>query len=152
LPHKIICRPSIHTGTLKEGWQVTNSVERSALTNSQKLTSNKESETRKYRIAVLDDNADIRHLLRVTLERDYLVEDFDNATALLEFLEETPCDRIISDLCLPNMDGFDFIFALRKNARHAGVPVVAYTASGSAQIRERVSAAGFAAYLEKPDP
>jgi CheY-like chemotaxis protein len=86
------------------------------------------------------------------LEPGYIVEDFANAAALLEFLERKPCDLIVSDLPLPNLDGFDFIFALKKNTRFAGIPVVALTASGSDETRRRALAAGFAAYLVKPAP
>ena len=67
----------------------------------------------KHCIPLLDDNADIRFLLRTMLERDYIVGDFDNAADLLEFLEQKPCDLIVSDLRLPDMDGFDFVSALR---------------------------------------
>ena len=65
------------------------------------------------------------------LERDYIVGDFDNAADLLEFLEQKPCDLIVSDLRLPDMDGFDFVFGI---------------------TRKRALAAGFIAYLVKPAP
>ena len=106
----------------------------------------------KHCIALLDDNADIRRLVRTMLERDYIVVDFDNAVSLLQFLDRKPCDLIISDLSLPNMDGFDFIAALKKDGRLAGIPVVALTASGSDETRKRALAAGFIAYLVKPAP
>lgn len=100
-------------------------------------------------IAILDDNSDIRLIVRVILEPNYVVVDFETADALLKFLEGDSCDLILSDLSLPNMNGFDFIAALRKNIRLAGIPVVAFTAGGSGEIRERALAAGFVAYLEK---
>src|SRR5438094_39854 len=101
------------------------------------------------RIAVLDDNDHIRLLLRAALKRDYIVDDFDNAADLLEFLEREPCDLIVSDLSLPNVDGFDFISALKKNRRLAGIPVVSFTASASDQTRKRALAEGFVAYMVK---
>ena len=100
-------------------------------------------------IAILDDNSDIRLIVRVILEPNYVVIDFEGADALLNFLGRNSCDLIVSDLSLPHMDGFDFIAALRKNPRLASIPVVAFTASGSLEIRERAMAAGFAAYLDK---
>jgi CheY-like chemotaxis protein len=84
------------------------------------------------------------------LERDYLVEDFENAEDLLEFLQRKPCDLILSDLFLPNMDGFEFIRGLKKNARLSNIPVVALTASSSDETRRRAMAEGFDAYLVKP--
>ena len=38
------------------------------------------------------------------LESDYVVEDFDDAADLLEFLQQKRCDLIVSDLFIPNMD------------------------------------------------
>ena len=99
---------------------------------------------------MLDDNAHIRLLVRAMLQRDYIVDDFNNAADLLEFLEQNPCDLIVSDLFLPNINGFDFICALRKNARLAGIPVVALTGSESDETRRRALAAGFVTYLVKP--
>jgi CheY-like chemotaxis protein len=86
------------------------------------------------------------------LEMDYIVEDFDNAATLLEFMERKRCDLIVSDLSLPSVDGFDLIVALKNNTRFAGIPVVALTASGSDETRRRALAAGFVAYLVKPAP
>ena len=86
------------------------------------------------------------------LQRDYSVDDFDNAADLLEFLERNPCDLIVSDLSLPKMNGFDFMFALKKNARLARIPVVALTGEESDETRRRALAAGFVTYLMKPFP
>src|SRR5207249_4228306 len=74
---------------------------------------------------------------------------YDNATELLEFLERQPCDLIVSDLSLPSVDGFDFISALKKNNRLAGIPALAFTASTSDETRERALAAGFVGYVVK---
>ena len=104
----------------------------------------------KHCIALLDDNADIRFLLRTMLERDYVVEDFGDAADLLEFLQQKRCDLIVSDLFIPNMDGFAFVAALKRDSRLAGIPVVALTASASDETRRRASVVGFVAYLVKP--
>ena len=104
----------------------------------------------KHYIAVLDDNDDIRSLLRTMLERDYIVEDFDNAAGLLELLRQKPCDLIVSDLSIPDMDGFDFIAALKRDSRLASIPVVALTGSGSVETRRMALGLGFVAYLVKP--
>ena len=101
---------------------------------------------------MLDDNPIIRRILRTMLERDYVVDDFDDGAVLLEYLEENPCDLIVSDLCLPHMNGFDFIAELKKNARLRRIPVMAYSACESKETCRRALAAGFTAFLEKPAP
>lgn len=47
------------------------------------------------------------------------------------------------------MDGFHFISALKKNVRLQRIPVVAYTANASDEMRRATLAAGFVACLEK---
>jgi CheY-like chemotaxis protein len=84
------------------------------------------------------------------LESDYVVEDFDDAADLLEFLQQKRCDLIVSDLFIPNMDGFAFVAALKRDRRLAGIPVVALTASASDETRRRALLVGFVAYLVKP--
>ena len=154
-PDTILCLTEMsvsrHT-QCKERTVITKSPQPGEQTNLKQPAAHETPRETKPRIAVLDDNADMRHLLRAILERHYIVNDFDNAAGMLEFLEQTCCDLIISDLSLPQMDGFDFVFALKQNIRIADIPVVAFTASGSDQTRRRALAAGFVAYLEKPVP
>ncbi len=59
-------------------------------------------------------------------------------------------DMILMDIQLPGMDGLDALAELRRDAATAGTPVVAFTAFAMKDDRERLLAAGFDGYLEKP--
>jgi two-component system, cell cycle response regulator DivK len=59
-------------------------------------------------------------------------------------------DLILMDLQLPGIDGHEALGQLRLDARTATIPVVALTAYAMRQDRERVLAAGFDGYLQKP--
>ena len=59
-------------------------------------------------------------------------------------------DLILMDLQLPGIDGHEALGQLRHDASTATIPVVALTAYAMRQDRERVLAAGFDGYLQKP--
>jgi two-component system cell cycle response regulator DivK len=59
-------------------------------------------------------------------------------------------DVILMDIRLPDMDGPAALIELRKEPRTADIPVVAVTSSAMMGDRERLLAAGFDGYLEKP--
>lgn len=59
-------------------------------------------------------------------------------------------DLIVSDLSMPEMSGWEFIFRLRKREATKDIPVIALTAHAMAGDRERVLDAGFENYISKP--
>ena len=60
---------------------------------------------------------------------------------------------ILSDLSMPNMDGWGLIHALQSDPQTTSIPVIALTAHAMLGDRERVMRAGFTSYLTKPlDP
>jgi CheY-like chemotaxis protein len=71
----------------------------------------------------------------------------------LEILADDDIDMLVSDIAMPEMDGFAFIeTARRQHARRAGGPLraVAVTAHMGRHVRDRAIAAGFDAHAVKP--
>jgi CheY-like chemotaxis protein len=70
----------------------------------------------------------------------------------LEQVRMQALDIIISDVSMPQMDGYQFIRAVRSLPAHKGkyIPAVALTALNRAEDRERTISAGFQAHLSKP--
>ena len=100
-------------------------------------------------VLVVDDEADIREMLRATLAlggaRVTTAGSVDEGLARIR--SDRP-DVIVSDLAMPDRDGYEL---LRKLRAGGGVmPVVALTALASAADRKRALTAGFDAYLVKP--
>jgi CheY-like chemotaxis protein len=107
-------------------------------------------------VMVLDDEVTVRVLLALTLSKCgasvTLATSVEHALALLPNLSP---DVVVSDIAMPDVDGYEFIRRLRRLVarRTAALPVIALTAYASAQDRERVLEAGFDGYLTKPvDP
>jgi two-component system, cell cycle response regulator DivK len=59
-------------------------------------------------------------------------------------------DLVLMDIQLPGIDGVEALARLRQDASTAAIPVVALTAFAMKDDRERLLAAGFRGYLEKP--
>jgi DNA-binding NtrC family response regulator len=65
------------------------------------------------RILIIDDDADIRRLLRVALERDHhdILEASDGSEGLRRWRDDRP-DLVITDLVMPGKDGLDTLFEM----------------------------------------
>jgi type IV pilus assembly protein PilB len=108
---------------------------------------------RQYRALVVDDNADMRRLIVLTLERSGLpvvTRTATNGPEALERAAEEPPDLIILDVMMPGMDGFEVCRHLRANVRTAFVPILMLTARDDADNRELGFLAGTDDYVGKP--
>jgi two-component system, chemotaxis family, CheB/CheR fusion protein len=73
-----------------------------------------------------------------------------NGLAALAILPAEEPAVILCDLRMPGMDGFEFLTTLRRNPRHAGIPVVAVSGLATPADLRRTREAGFAAHVSKP--
>jgi DNA-binding response OmpR family regulator len=103
------------------------------------------------KILVVDDDLDIRKLLRLVLAaagyQVMLAEDGDQA--LRRMAEEEP-DLMLCDILMPNLDGYETLAAVRGNPTHHGLPVLIISAKGEAQAVQRALEAGADGYFIKP--
>jgi PAS domain S-box-containing protein len=81
------------------------------------------------RVLVAEDDPVTREMFRRTLEKeDWLVMEAANGQHALETLAESVPDLILLDLMMPEMDGFQFITALRQHPDWRTLPVIVVTA------------------------
>lgn len=67
------------------------------------------------RILLIDDDGEVRHLLRVALERSgYEVLEADNGKAGVDLFRRTPVDLVVSDIFMPEKEGIETIRELRR--------------------------------------
>jgi CheY-like chemotaxis protein/anti-sigma regulatory factor (Ser/Thr protein kinase) len=108
------------------------------------------------RVLVIDDQALTRDLVVAILR--HAGGHVDVASSVREGLahfDATPPAVVVCDLAMPEQDGFAFVRAVREEGArpNAATPVIALTAFGRPEDRERAVAAGFDDYLRKPvDP
>ncbi len=102
------------------------------------------------RVLVADDNADMRDYVARLLRKHWTVEAVaDGALALAAARERRP-DVIISDVMMPNLDGFGLVRALRDDPRTASIPVIMLSARAGEESRVGGLEAGADDYLVKP--
>ena len=102
------------------------------------------------RIIVADDNADMRHYVTNLLSPRWTIEAVADGRAALELARSNPPDLILSDIMMPNMDGFELIRALRADPLTQGVPVVLLSARAGEESRIEGMDQGADDYLVKP--
>lgn len=102
-------------------------------------------------LLILDDSEDtlamLEQLLRVSGAK---VTTASKGTDALRLASEHEFDVILSDISMPEMDGFEFLRRLRQLKGCEHVPVIAITGFGRARDVERARAAGFYSHLTKP--
>jgi circadian clock protein KaiC len=91
------------------------------------------------RILVVDDEPDLRFMLRRVFEREgHEVLDASDGAAALAIVRESPPDLIVTDMMMPVMDGTELIRRLRSDPATAGIPIMASTGdpglAGSADV------------------
>ncbi len=103
-------------------------------------------------VYVVDDEADTRDLIRRVLEEQGArVTTFTAAQALLTAFQDARPTLIVSDIGMPEMDGYQMMRSLRSvETRDLRVPALALTAFARAEDRKRSLLAGFQAHLSKP--
>jgi signal transduction histidine kinase len=80
------------------------------------------------KILIADDNTTNRKLLRVTLEAaGHRVHEAADGREALASLEGEPVDAIISDVLMPNLDGYRLCHEVRKSKRFGSLPFIFYT-------------------------
>ncbi|MBN3908848.1 MAG: PAS domain-containing protein [Nostoc sp. NMS1] len=105
------------------------------------------------RILIVDDDADTREFLHFLLQQNGAITTVAaSVTEALAVIVKTIPDVLISDLGMPEMDGYSLIRLLRAMPKKEGgeIPAIALTAYAGESDRDRVLAAGFQKHLAKP--
>lgn len=105
-------------------------------------------------LLIVDDIAINRRLLRAQLElAGHTTLEAGNGIEALQVVAAQSVDGIISDILMPEMDGFRFCLELRKDERFASIPFLLYTSTYNSpsdrSLAEKVGADG---YITKPSP
>ena len=85
-------------------------------------------------VLVVDDEPDIRYLLRVTLElAGYRVVEAAHGEAALEHVRDSPPQLVLTDQMMPIMNGGELIERLRAEASTKAIPIVMVSGTRSVQ-------------------
>ena len=102
-------------------------------------------------VLLADDNADMRdYVTRLLRAQGYAVTAVSDGEAALARAREAAPDLILSDVMMPNLDGYGLLRAVRDDQSLAGVPVVLLSARAGEEARVEGLDAGADDYLVKP--
>jgi CheY-like chemotaxis protein len=105
------------------------------------------------RVLVVDDDLDALEMIKVILQnRGAEVNTASSARDALQALEYSLPDALVSDLAMPEQDGYELIEAIRQRGPERGgnIPAVALTAYARVEDRVRALTAGFQMHVPKP--
>ncbi|ACA98615.1 MULTISPECIES: response regulator transcription factor [Cyanophyceae] len=107
---------------------------------------------KRYNILLVDDEPGVREAVQAYLEDDeaLTVTTAENATKAWDVLQTFTPDLVISDIMMPQVDGYQFLGQLREDPRFKTLPVIFLTARGMTGDRIQGYQAGCDAYLPKP--
>jgi signal transduction histidine kinase/DNA-binding response OmpR family regulator len=101
-------------------------------------------------ILLVEDNPDVVEYLTNCLDGHFQLHFAYNGRAGIEKALETVPDIIISDVMMPEKDGFEVVEALKNDERSSHVPIILLTAKADVESRIKGLRRGADAYLSKP--
>lgn len=102
-------------------------------------------------IIAADDSASVRMMVRFSLEKiGCKVRDVENGRKALEFLKKESVDMLITDLDMPELNGFDLVKKVRAIPRHRHLPIVILTTESDEVFKAKARAAGATGWITKP--
>lgn len=103
------------------------------------------------KVMIIDDvRVNLRLLSSVIEDMGYMTSCFQSAVTALENLENEEPSLILLDALMPDMDGFEFCQAIKKNVRTRDIPVIFISASMEAEDKKKGFEAGAVDYITKP--
>jgi len=103
------------------------------------------------RILIVDDDTLMCRLLHMALTREgYESHEVYSGPAALEYLDAHDVDLILLDIMMSDVNGFEVIRRLKKDGRHADIPIILLTARVDAISQQTGMDVGAVEYLTKP--
>ncbi|MFY9153216.1 MAG: DNA-binding response regulator, partial [Prolixibacteraceae bacterium] len=101
-------------------------------------------------ILVVEDIADVREFIRISLGEEYqVIEAVNGKEGLAKVLDEEP-DLIISDVMMPEMDGLELTRQLKTDLKTCHIPIILLTAKAALEHKLEGLEEGADSYIPKP--
>ena len=101
-------------------------------------------------LLLVDDEEEILDFLERILQTKYAVLKTQNGKEALQALASNAVQLIISDVMMPDMDGFQLCTVIKSNVEHSHIPIILLTAKNTIQSKVQGLELGADAYIEKP--
>lgn len=101
-------------------------------------------------LLLVDDEEEILDFLERILQIKYAVLKTQNGQEALQALASNAVQLIISDVMMPDMDGFELCTIIKSNVEYSHIPIILLTAKNTIQSKVQGLELGADAYIEKP--
>ncbi|MEO1713947.1 MAG: response regulator, partial [Bacteroidota bacterium] len=101
-------------------------------------------------VLIAEDNPEIAHFLRETLEQKYQLAFASNGKIGIEKAQEIIPDLVVSDVMMPECDGFELVKQLKAATPTSHIPIILLTAKSDQNSKIAGLEQGAQAYLAKP--
>ena len=103
-----------------------------------------------YKLLIVEDNVELLMLMKQLLKPYYQVYAANNGVEALKIVHEKELDIIISDVMMPEMDGYELTRIIKADENYNHLPIILLTAKTQKEDREEGLLAGADDYLIKP--
>jgi DNA-binding response OmpR family regulator len=110
----------------------------------------KKQETEPHTVLVVEDNADMRQFIRESIEMHYTVEEAEDGAEGIRNARNLMPDLIISDIMMPEVDGYELCQKLKKDIKTSHIPIILLTAKASEESKVQGLEIGADDYITKP--
>ena len=104
----------------------------------------------KEKVLVVDDEENIRRLLRSMLGNKYIVLEAKDGKAAIDIVRSQRPDIILMDIMMPNMDGYTACHTIKRDPATKMIPVIMVTAVGQELNKKLAQEMGADGYITKP--
>jgi CheY-like chemotaxis protein/AraC-like DNA-binding protein len=104
----------------------------------------------KSNLLLVDDHTELLEFIADDLNEDYQITTSSNGREALDLLATEYFDLIVSDVMMPEMDGFELCQKIKEDIAYAHIPVILLTAKNSIESKIQGLEFGADAYIEKP--
>lgn len=101
-------------------------------------------------ILVVEDNPDMLNFIAEKLNENYIIEKAKNGIEALEVLKLKSIDIVVSDIMMPEMDGFELCRKIKTEIEYSHIIVILLTAKNDLSSKIKGLEIGADAYVEKP--
>lgn len=103
------------------------------------------------KVLAIDDSRTIRHLLSMALgEAGFEVVTANDGVEGVDAFQDAEADVVITDINMPNLDGFGVITAIREGDVNNRVPILVLTTESGDDLKARARNAGATGWIVKP--
>jgi two-component system cell cycle sensor histidine kinase/response regulator CckA len=107
---------------------------------------------RNYRLLLVDDNLQSLKLLKAIYDSEgYKTETANDGKEAMDILLKVQIDLIVTDVLMPNIDGYYLCYKVRANEKLKNIPIIIYTATYTSQSEENIAMEmGADLFIRKP--